>query len=509
MPLRELLRREWRAFRRPGRLIALAAAALAVIAVGLLYASGNHASCAGPCRHDPTSADGSVVGDRFWFLHRGLGRNGAITVRLTAMTGTITYPPPHHDQIVPGLVPWAKTGIIIKDGVRPGSSYAALAMTGHHGVRMQHDYRHDIAGSPDGVSPRSPRWLRLTRSGATVTGAESADGLHWRTVGTVELPNLPDTAQVGLFATSPGDLTLRKVGLGGAVEETRFTQATGVFDHVTTAGASAGAWRSEAVGGMNQTDWEKYHNASGAIEKGGAITVSGTGDIGPSGDEGVTTVGQTLPGLVIALIVVLMVAARYGAKDGTRDDIRDGTRPDAAPGRRRAVVIARAVVVGGATFVTGLAAVGIVLPVGVAILRHNGVPVQPVSAPTAVRVVVGVAAALAMCGVLAYGLGAVVRRGWAAVVLALTLVAVPYAVATMPLLPDAVARWLLRLTPAAGFAVQQTRIEYPQVVAHYAPSAGYFPLPLWAGFAVLCAYVLAVLWRATTRAPSHRPTNWR
>ena len=44
--------------------------------------------------------------------------------------------------------------------------------TGGHGVRMQHDYVHDVAGSATGAS-----WLRLTRSGSTITGYESADGV--------------------------------------------------------------------------------------------------------------------------------------------------------------------------------------------------------------------------------------------------------------------------------------------------------------------------------------------
>ncbi|MFG1965759.1 hypothetical protein [Nonomuraea sp. NPDC049028] len=505
----QLLHREWTAFRRPGRLIALAVAALIVIAIGLVFTST--VDCGDPCPVAPTAADGSIVNDQFWFHHRDLGPNGVITVRMTSMTGTITYPPPNHDQIVSGLVPWAKAGIIIKDGVRRGSSYAALMMTGHHGVRMQADYRQDIAGSSGGLSPGSPRWLRLTRSGDTITGAESADGRSWQTVGTVRLAGLPETVQAGLFAASPGDLTLREVGLGGAIEEVRFTQATGVFDHVdvrgaaggknaadaaggeNAAGASGGKWRSESVGEMNHTDWEKYHTASGAVEKDGVISVSGTGDIGPS--EGGMTVTTALFGLVIALIIVLVVAARFGARSGT-----PASRP---------VLAARAVVAGGAIFVAGLVAVGVAVTLGLAILTGKGVNLQPLSPVTGARVVIGLAAVLALCGVLAYGLGVLLRRGWAAILLALALVAVPYTVAALPLLPDAVAQWLLRLTPAAGFAVQQTAVEYPQVTAHYAPSAGYYPLPGWAGFAVLCAYTLAVLWPAAKRTPAGPSANWR
>ncbi|WP_026922256.1 hypothetical protein [Glycomyces arizonensis] len=485
-----LLQREWTAFRRPGRITALAAATLTVIAFGLLFAFGSRSDCGGPCPAVPTAADGSIVSDTFWFVHRDLGPEGSITARLTSMTGTITYPPPDHDEIVPGLVPWAKTGIIVKDGIEQGSAYAAVMMTGDHGVRMQYDYEHDIAGSRGEASPESPRWLRLTRSADTITGYESSDGEQWRAIGTATLTGLPNTVQVGLFAASPGDLTLREVGLGGVIEESRFTQATGVFDSIALEGAADGAWLSEPIGRMNRTDWEKHHNASGAVEQDGVITVSGTGDIGPHSEEGGRTVRNLLAGLAAGLIVVLVVAARFGARTAVP-----------APGPS---LVCRAVVVGAASFVTGLVAIGVVLPIGIAVLERNGVPVPPVPLLTGSRVVIGLAVVLALCSAFAYWLGTLLRRGWAAIAVVLSLVALPYAVTAFPLLPDAVSQWLLRLTPAAAFAVQQTTVEYPQVVAHYAPSAGYFPLPAWAGIAVLCGYTLAAAWWALSRHRNDR-----
>ncbi|MGW0230461.1 hypothetical protein ACWDWO_19280 [Actinopolymorpha singaporensis] len=498
MSTTELLQREWTAFRRPGRLIALTAAALTVIAISLVSSLGNRSSCdPGPCPAVPTAGDGSTVSDRFWFLHRDLGPEGSITVRMTSMTGTITYPPPNHDQIVSGLVPWAKAGIIVKDGLRQGSQYAALMMTGSHGVRFQYDYRHDVAGSAGGMSEQSPRWLRLSRSADTITAAESTDGRRWRTVGTAKLAGLPNTVQVGLFATSPGDLTLRKVGLGGAVEEVRFTQAVGSFDNVTVEGGATGSWHSDPVGQMNRTDWEKYHLASGAVQHDGVITVSGTGDIGPRSEEGVPAIALTLLGLPVALIVVIVVAARHGARTARDMDSRQ-------------VIAARAAVVGAATFVTGLVAVGVAFPAGLVILEANGIPVQPVSAPTGARVIAGVAGVLALCAMLTYGFGVLLRRGWAAILAGTSLVAVPYAVTALPLLPDTVSEWLLRLTPAAGFAVTQTMVKYPQVTAHYAPSAGYFPLPWWAGLVLLCAYTAVVVRLALgprVRKPPRTPTG--
>ena len=47
--------------------------------------------------------------------------------------------------------------------------------------------------------------------------------------------------------------------------------------------------------------------------------------------------------------------------------------------------------------------------------------------------------------------------------------------------------------PAAGFAIQQTLAQYPQVTSSYTPANGFFPLAPWAGFAVLCAWTAAVL----------------
>ncbi|MEW2167192.1 hypothetical protein AB0912_29960 [Streptomyces sp. NPDC007084] len=501
----ELLRREWTEFRRPGRLAALTAAALAVIGLGLLFAFGNHASCDGPCPAEPTGPDGTLVDDHFTFAHRDLGEHGGITARLTSMTGTITYPPPHHDRIVPGLVPWAKAGVIIKDGLHQGSSYAALLLSGKHGVRMQYDYTHDLAGRPGGVFAGSPRWLRLTRSGDTVTGYESADGHRWDTVGTAHLPGLSRTVQVGLFATSPGDLTLRRVGLGGATEEVRFTQVSGVFDHITVKGGGfGGSWRKDALGPVNTTDWEKYHTPSAVVEKGGTITVTGTGDIGPGSTEGGgRPMERTLGGLPLALVIVLVVAVRFAAS-GQHDD---------RPVGRRALT-AKAAVVGTVTFVTGLLATAIVIPVGVAVLKGNGVSVTGATTLTGVRVVVGTAAVLALAAVLAFALATLLRRTRLAILVTVLTIALPYAVTSFPLLPDTLSRGLLRITPAAGFATQQTLVAYQQVTAHYAPSAGYFPLPWWAGIAVLCAYAAAFLGLALSRLPrgdktAAQPVAWR
>ncbi|WP_067170575.1 ABC transporter permease subunit [Microtetraspora niveoalba] len=496
-----LLRAEWTKFRTVrGWVAGMTAAALVTVLVGLLPAVGGHSSCGmgeveTACPADPVGPGGQAVKDRFSFVHRTLTGDGGITVRVTSMSGVITYPPPNHDTIVPGLVPWAKAGIIVKDGTRPGSAYAAVMLTGAHGVRMQHDFTEDVPGRPGGVSAASPRWLRLDRSGDTITGYESADGTRWTEVGTARLAGLPDTVRIGLFVTSPGDLTVTPGEIGGSGEQVRFTQATAVFDNVGVRGTTGGgAWSSEEVGAEDgMTDWERHHRPAGLVESGGTLTVTGSGDIAPSTEGQV--VERALTGATVALIAVIAVAAMFVTAEYRRGLIH--TTLTASP-RRGRVPVAKALVIGAVAFATGLAAAAVALPIGTRLLAEGG-PVLRVSSLTELRVIVGTAALFAVVAVLALALGALLRRGVAAIAAAVALIVVPYVLATVSVLPDEAARWLLRLTPAAGFAIQQSVPEYAHVLGHYAPSTGYLPLPPWAGFAVLCGYAGVALALAAVR----------
>ena len=77
-------------------------------------------------------------------------------------------------------------------------------------------------------------------------------------------------------------------------------------------------------------------------------------------------------------------------------------------------------------------------------------------------------------------------------VIALTVVTYFFSV-PLAVLPAGAADWLLRVTPAAGFAIQQTVPAYPQVSAAYTPGNGFFPLAPWTGFAVLCGWTALAL----------------
>ncbi len=155
----QLVHAEWTKLRTVrGWIIGLVVAALVMVGIGLLTAVGGSSSCqevgGGPARHGracgPTftvGPGGEPVTDSFYFVRQPLSGNGSITVRVTSLTGRI--PPANGDVPLspnaspdtrPGLVSWAKCGVIIKESTRPGSAYAAIMVTADHGVRLQGNY---------------------------------------------------------------------------------------------------------------------------------------------------------------------------------------------------------------------------------------------------------------------------------------------------------------------------------------------------------------------------------
>ena len=192
---------------------------------------------------------GEPVTDSFYFVRQPLAGNGSITVRVTSLTGPCRAARPDRAaRTSRGLVPWSKAGIIIKQNLSQGSAYAAMMVTGGNGVRMQWNYTGDTPGLPGAVSAASPRWLRLTRDGDTITGYDSADGAHWTQVGAVHLAGLPSTVQAGLFATSPQYVAI-STSFGSGNINNDPTVATAVFDHVSRSGAwPASTWTGGDIG---------------------------------------------------------------------------------------------------------------------------------------------------------------------------------------------------------------------------------------------------------------------
>jgi ABC-type transport system involved in multi-copper enzyme maturation permease subunit len=177
-------------------------------------------------------------------------------------------------------------------------------------------------------------------------------------------------------------------------------------------------------------------------------------------------------------MAIVALAAAFIASEYDRGTIRITL---AASPRRGRVLAAKAVVIGAVTSAAGLVA-------GFASILLAGplLPTTPslLDGPV-LRATVGTAALLPVVAVLSLAVATIVRRGAAAITIVLLALLVPPIVAGG--VPLSVALWLGRVTPAAGFAIQETVRRYDTAIA-----------PL-AGFAVLCGYTAVALGIASWR----------
>jgi hypothetical protein len=518
-----LLRSEWTKFRSVrGWLIALVAAALlSALAVVAIASAANGKQNPGAHPTVAIGPGGEAVTDHFYFVHQPLDGNGSITARVTSLA----------DGELPGqgmgssthtAQPWAKAGIMIKASTTAGSAYAAVMVTPGHGVRMQYNFTHDLAGLSGIPSASSPRWLRLARSGDTITGYDSTDGTHWTEIGTATLTGLPWTAQAGLFAASP-QYVLGAQGFANNNDQPFYdTRITAAFDHVGLEGAAVkgagevggGAWTVGHVG--FGTGPAQLGNVNGAppvtrhcaqrgpckgevlpgfrfTQAGGRLTLSGSGgDVAPYVAD-LDPLGTVFKGSAIGLLAVIALGALFITAEYRRGLIR--TTFAASP-RRGRVLAAKAIVIGAVTFVAGLVGAAVALLIAERKLHSGGwvssvYPVWALTSGHGLQIVVGTAGLLAVAAILALSAGAVLRRSAAAITAVVALMIIPVILGVI--LPQDAAVWVLRLTPASAFGLQQGTPQYSQVMHACMPYNGCFPLAPWNGFLVACVWALAGL----------------
>jgi ABC-type transport system involved in multi-copper enzyme maturation permease subunit len=500
-----VLRAEWTKFRSVrGWVIGLLGAGALCVAFTYLVANGGHeGGCTGPpppgagpsspgsncyTGHPfvPTGPNGEAVADSYELLAHRLDGNGTITVRVRSITGVVSTNPSNVAPAVtatrPGLATWAKAGILLTSATTPGARYAAVMATGGHGIRFQYDYGHDSAGLPGPVASSSPRWLRLIRTGDTITGYDSTNGASWARIGAAHLARLPATVHVGLFVTSP-------VSFQGSSNGAP-TRATATFDHVTLNGTTAtNSWRGRSIG-TGPREFYPTLGVGSSHRAGNAVVLSGSGDIAPAvGLAGNDTASSSLrTGLVASLIALIVIATMFITGEFRRGLIR--TTFTATPQRGR-VLAAKAIVIGTVTFVAGALAAALAVPLGEHLLTANGNYVLPATTLTVARVIAGSGALLAVTAVAALALASILRRSAGAVTAGIAVFVVPYVVGSIG--SGTAETWLFRLTPAAGFSMLGAVPRSPLVGYPYTLANGYYPLSPWAGCAVLCAYAALAL----------------
>jgi ABC-2 type transport system permease protein len=210
----------------------------------------------------------------------------------------------------------------------------------------------------------------------------------------------------------------------------------------------------------------------------GALASAGTA----SHPNGISRAGfdatqQSLAGLYVGQLVIAVLGALTITSEYTTGMIR--TSLTVQP-RRGVVFAAKAVVFAVVTLITGLIASFGSFFVGQAILSGPHLSAT-LGQPNVLRAVIGGALFLTACGMLAYGLGAILRHTAAAISTAIGLLFV--LTVLVQFLPsswaDSVDRWLPAL---AGSQVWATKV-----------SPGAHQFPAWGGFAVLAGWAAVAI----------------
>ncbi len=181
--------------------------------------------------------------DSFQCAYQAMSGNGQVVARVTSLQNTHSY---------------AKAGVMLRESLTANSPHVLLDVLPDGRVELLS--RSAAGGSTvslaPGVTQARPAWLRLVRSGTTVTAAVSADGATWRTVGSVTMGT---AAYVGLAVTS------HNTG----------TRNTATFDNVsvsalsTSTGTLPSPWASQDIGTVGLTGSASYSS--------GLFTVTGAG----------------------------------------------------------------------------------------------------------------------------------------------------------------------------------------------------------------------------------------
>jgi regulation of enolase protein 1 (concanavalin A-like superfamily) len=95
-----------------------------------------------------------------------------------------------------------KAGVMIRETLNANSAHGFMLVSYSKGLAFQRrTATAGISTSSTGVLSAAPYWVRIDRTGDTVTAYQSADGANWTVVGTDTIP-MGQTVLVGLAVSS-------------------------------------------------------------------------------------------------------------------------------------------------------------------------------------------------------------------------------------------------------------------------------------------------------------------
>ncbi len=170
--------------------------------VGAVGLPGSATYSSGAFGVHASGADIEENSDQFHYVYQPLTGDGTIQARVLSIEETD---------------PWAKGGVMIRETLAPDSKHAMVALTPDNGLVLQ--WRGTTGGTTSttfGPATAAPYWVRVVRTGSTLSGYSSPDGVNWTPVGSATV-SMTSGVFVGLPLTSHDNSELCSATLDNVV----------------------------------------------------------------------------------------------------------------------------------------------------------------------------------------------------------------------------------------------------------------------------------------------------
>lgn len=165
--------------------------------VGTVAIAGSGYDSGGTFTINGEGSDIWGAADQFHYVYRNLGGDGTIIARVVSQQNTAG---------------WAKAGVMIRESTAAGAAHAMMVLTPSNGTAFQYRPTTNASSLNSNTGGRiAPYWVKLVRSGSTITGYSSSNGSSWTQQSSATVTMTGSTALVGLAVDSANTAALSAV----------------------------------------------------------------------------------------------------------------------------------------------------------------------------------------------------------------------------------------------------------------------------------------------------------
>ncbi|MEP6994637.1 MAG: PQQ-dependent sugar dehydrogenase [Acidobacteriota bacterium] len=206
--------------------------------IGTVGAAGSASYSSGIFTVAGSGSDIWGIADHFQYVSQPVSGDVTIIARVASLQNTN---------------PWAKGGVMIRETLATDSRHAMMVLTPGNGLAFQRRLATGgVSTTTPGALIAAPYWVKLVRSGNTLSGFASSDGVSWTLVGS-DTVSMAAAVYVGMPVTSHSDGVL----------------CTATFTNVSVSGGLPPPWVHQDIGTVGAAGSASYSS--------GIFTVAGSG----------------------------------------------------------------------------------------------------------------------------------------------------------------------------------------------------------------------------------------